>query len=228
MTVEDCLDQPLSGNDASYSIQPGRGANRWELPLKRALDICVSAMVLVMLAPFLLVVALLVKLDNPGPVFFRQKRWGKDNTIITVYKFRSMMTELGDPTGVAQTVANDPRVTRVGKFLRRSNIDELPQLLNVLRGDMSLVGPRCHALGMMAAGVPYEELVPEYHLRHRVRPGITGLAQMRGLRGPTDTAYKARARVLSDLYYVENFSLLLDIKIIFGTLRNELLGGTGF
>jgi polysaccharide biosynthesis protein PslA len=125
-------------------------------------------------------------------------------------------------------VKNDPRVTRVGAFLRRSNIDELPQLLNVLKGDMSVVGPRCHAIGMRAGGMLYEELVPEYHHRHAMRPGITGLAQMRGLRGPTDRPAKARARIASDLHYVENFSLLMDIRIIIGTLISELNGGKGF
>jgi lipopolysaccharide/colanic/teichoic acid biosynthesis glycosyltransferase len=139
-----------------------------------------------------------------------------------------MRTELGDATGVAQTVKNDPRITRIGAVLRRTNVDELPQLINVLKGDMSLVGPRCHAIGMLAAGRLYEELVPHYHLRHRMRPGITGLAQMRGLRGPTDRSDKARARIVSDLYYVDNFSVWLDIKIMIGTVISELRGGKGF
>ena len=139
-----------------------------------------------------------------------------------------MALELGDVTGVAQTICDDPRVTKIGRLLRRSNIDELPQLLNVIKGDMALVGPRCHALGMKAAGILYEELVPEYHLRHRVRPGITGLAQMRGFRGPTDNAFRARARINADLYYVNNFSILFDLKILIGTIRKEIFGGTGF
>jgi lipopolysaccharide/colanic/teichoic acid biosynthesis glycosyltransferase len=139
-----------------------------------------------------------------------------------------MRADLGDATGVQQTVKNDPRVTRLGAFLRSSNLDELPQLINVLKGDMSLVGPRCHAIGMKAAGVQYEELVPHYHQRHHMRPGITGLAQMRGLRGPTDTSAKSRARIACDLYYIENYSLMLDLKIAYGTVRNELLGGSGF
>jgi lipopolysaccharide/colanic/teichoic acid biosynthesis glycosyltransferase len=147
---------------------------------------------------------------------------------IRVYKFRSMRTDLCDATGVAQTVKNDPRVTKMGAILRKTNIDELPQLINVLKGDMSLVGPRCHAIGMFAGGRLYEDLVPNYHKRHTVRPGITGLAQMRGLRGPTDRADKARARIASDIYYVDNFSVWLDIKIIFGTLWSELKGGKGF
>ena len=119
-------------------------------------------------------------------------------------------------------------MTRVGHWLRRTSLDELPQLVNVLKGDMSLVGPRCHAIGMRAAGKLYEELVPDYHERHLVRPGITGLAQMRGLRGPTVLASKSRARIACDIHYVDNFSLLLDLKIIAGTIRSELFGGSGF
>jgi lipopolysaccharide/colanic/teichoic acid biosynthesis glycosyltransferase len=133
-----------------------------------------------------------------------------------------------DASGVQQTIQNDPRITPFGAFLRKSNFDELPQLLNVLRGDMSLVGPRCHAIGMKAAGVQYEELVPAYHERHKMRPGITGLAQMRGLRGPTISRSKSKARIACDIHYVNNFSLLLDVKIAFGTLRHEMFRGTGF
>lgn len=138
-----------------------------------------------------------------------------------------MHKELEDVTGVAQTVVNDPRVTRIGALIRRTNIDELPQLINVLKGDMSLVGPRCHAVGMLAARVPYEHLVPDYHRRHRMKPGLTGLAQMRGLRGPTDRPAKARARIACDLFYVESFSLLLDLHILWGTLVYEVRGGRG-
>ncbi|XHE12968.1 sugar transferase [Agrobacterium deltaense] len=201
---------------------------RSQFALKRTIDIAGASIALVALAPVLLTVAALVKFDSKGPVLFSQVRWGMNGRKIRVYKFRSMRTELGDATGVAQTVKNDPRITRIGAVLRRTNIDELPQLINVLKGDMSLVGPRCHAIGMLAAGRLYEELVPHYHMRHRVRPGITGLAQMRGLRGPTDRSDKARARIVSDLYYVENFSVWLDIKIMVGTVISELRGGKGF
>jgi lipopolysaccharide/colanic/teichoic acid biosynthesis glycosyltransferase len=199
-----------------------------QLWVKRAIDIVVSTVALLVLLPALLVIAALIKIDSPGPIFFRQQRWGLNGRKIEVLKFRSMRVENCDLSGVNQTVENDPRLTRIGIILRKTNIDELPQLLNVLRADMSLVGPRCHAINMLAAGRLYEELVPEYHRRHAVRPGITGLAQLRGLRGPTVRPSKARARILSDLHYIEHYSLWLDIRIIFGTLLTELRGGSGF
>jgi polysaccharide biosynthesis protein PslA len=192
------------------------------------MDLGIALIALVVMTPLLLAIAAMIRVESRGPALFTQIRWGKDGRTIRVYKFRSMYTDKCDLSGVAQTVRNDPRITRVGRAIRRLNLDELPQLLNVLRGDMSLVGPRCHAVGMLAAGIPYEELVPDYHERHVMRPGMTGLAQMRGLRGPTDRASKARARVACDLYYVENFSLWLDLTIIAGTIRSELRGGKGF
>jgi len=201
---------------------------RAHLLAKRFFDIIMSAMALIVLAPVLLAIAVLIRLDSPGPALFSQVRWGMNGRKIRIYKFRSMRTDLCDVSGVNQTVRGDPRITRIGAVLRRTNIDELPQLFNVLRGDMSLVGPRCHAIGMLAAGVPYEHLVPDYHLRHSMRPGITGLAQMRGLRGPTDRPAKSRARVACDLYYVEHFSFWLDLRIIAGTLQAELTNGSGF
>ncbi len=200
----------------------------WQLAARRAMDIVVSASALVILAPVLLTVCLLIKLESKGPACFRQNRWDKDCGLIRIYKFRSMYVDQCDHSGVAQTVQDDPRITRVGRVIRRLNIDELPQLLNVLKGDMSLVGPRCHAVGMLAAGIPYEELVPHYHDRHAMRPGMTGLAQMRGLRGPTDRASKARARVACDIHYVQNFSVWMDLSIMAGTVYSELKGGNGF
>ncbi len=201
---------------------------RLQLAAKRAIDIAASATALLVLLPAFVILAILIRMDSPGPVFFRQVRWGQDGKKIQVYKFRSMRSDLGDPSGVAQTIKNDPRITRLGATMRRTNLDELPQLINVLKGDMSLVGPRCHAVNMLAAGRLYEDLVPDYHRRHSMRPGITGLAQMRGLRGPTDRADKARARIACDLYYVYRFNLWLDFKIIIGTLVSEIGGGTGF
>lgn len=209
-------------SSAAYQGKP------YHFAAKRALDVCISAVALLILLPFLLAVALLIKLDSPGPVLFKQERWGMGCRKIRVFKFRSMRTDRCDISGVNQTVRDDPRVTRLGAIIRRTNIDELPQLLNVLKGDMSLVGPRCHAVGMLAAGVLYEELVPEYHRRHVMRPGMTGLSQMRGLRGPTDRQGKARARIACDLHYVDNFTIWLDLRIIFGTVISELKGGNGF
>lgn len=198
------------------------------LACKRLIDIYVSLGALIALSPLFLVIAVMIKRDSPGPVFFSQIRWGRDCKKIKIYKFRSMRIELGDETGVRQTVENDPRVTKIGNFIRRTNIDELPQLINVLKGDMSLIGPRCHAIGMLACGMPFEELVPEYHQRHVMRPGLSGLAQIRGWRGPTTRRGEARARVMCDLYYVSNFSLLLDFRILLATLRSEIGRGTGF
>lgn len=212
------------------SAQPRKAAAslRLQLAAKRAIDIGGSLAALILLLPVMLAVALAIRLDSDGPVLFTQTRWGKDSRSFRVYKFRSMRTALGDEKGIAQTVRNDPRVTRVGALIRKANIDELPQLLNVLKGDMSLVGPRCHAIGMLAAGIRYEDLVPDYHRRHAMRPGMTGLAQMRGLRGPTDRPGKARARIACDLHYIDNFSIFLDLRIMFGTLLAEFRGGEGF
>lgn len=195
---------------------------------KRLFDIAFSLMILLVLLPVMLLIAVAVRIDSPGPAIFRQSRIGKGQRPIRIYKFRTMRHELCDHTGVVQTTANDPRITRLGAFLRKTNLDELPQFLNVLLGDMSVVGPRCHAIGMLAAGVPYEQLVPEYHLRHTVRPGITGLAQVRGWRGPTSDRVHAKARILCDLHYIENYSFLMDLRIILATLKNEVRGGTGF
>ncbi len=214
---------------ATFGELAGSFANRSvQLSLKRGFDIAMATILLTVLSPFLLLVAIAIRIDSPGPVMFTQVRWGKDLTKFRVYKFRTMHEDLCDPTGVRQTVRGDSRVTRTGRFLRRMNFDELPQLLNVIKGDMSLVGPRCHPVGMLAAGVPYEKLVPSYHQRHTMRPGVTGLAQMNGLRGPTVCAAKARARIDQDLHYVRNFNLLLDLKIILGTAWRQVIAGGGF
>ena len=199
-----------------------------QVKIKRAIDVVAALTAIVILLPVLILIAVLIKLDSRGPALFRQTRWGLNGKKIEVLKFRSMRAEMGDQSGVTQTIENDPRLTRVGRILRKTNLDELPQFFNVVRGDMSLVGPRCHAVNMLAAGQLYEQLVPSYHLRHAVRPGITGLAQMRGLRGPTVRPSKARARIACDLHYIENFSLWLDAKIILRTVVNELKGGAGF
>lgn len=200
---------------------------RLQLACKRVIDVVVSSLALIILSPVFLIVALLVVLESRGPAFFVQERWGRHGCKIRVFKFRTMHSHLCDAAGTVQATPGDSRVTRLGHLLRRSNIDELPQLLNVLRGDMSLIGPRCHAIGMLGGGVPYEELMSEYHRRHEMRPGITGLAQACGYRGPTVNPELARRRIELDLLYVRRFSLWLDVRITIRTVASEWRGGTG-
>ncbi len=170
------------------------------------------------LAPLLALVAILIKLDSPGPVLFKQRRFGFNNVAFDVYKFRTMVVDQCDATGARQTTKNDRRVTRIGRFLRCTSIDELPQLINVWIGDMSIVGPRAHPVGMMVANQPYHEIVRHYAARHRVKPGITGLAQIKGNRGEVDTQEKAERRVFYDLFYIDNWSIWLDLSIIIRTV----------
>jgi len=193
-----------------------------EQRIKRAFDLLIAGTALLLLAPLLLLVAVAIKLDSPGPIFFRQARFGFNNRRFEMLKFRTMHVAQCDPTGARRTVRNDPRVTRVGRFLRRSSIDELPQLWNVLKGDMSIVGPRAHPIEMKIGDRYYHEVVEGYFARHRVRPGITGWAQVHGLRGEVDTLEKARARLEHDLWYVENWSLRLDLKILVLTVLRGL------
>ncbi len=181
---------------------------------KSALDILVAALALLFLAPLLLVCALAVKLDSPGPVLFRQRRSGLNGRVFQILKFRTMrVSEDGDD--VRQARKDDDRVTRVGAFLRRTSIDELPQLWNVLKGDMSMIGPRPHAL---AHDARFGALVPTYRGRFRAKPGLTGLAQVRGHRGEVRELSEMTARVDSDNDYVENWSLLLDLRIALATV----------
>lgn len=196
------------------------------LAVKRLIDIAGSAAGLLFLAPLLLIVAVWIKRTDKGPVFFRQSRVGLDGKIFEILKFRSMYADKGDSTGVVQTVVNDARITPIGAFIRKTSIDELPQLINVLRGDMSLIGPRPHVAGMLAAGMKYEDLVPHYAFRHRMRPGLTGWAQCQGLRGPTVERSKALGRIGHDFAYVQNFSLWLDCRILVKTVASELLNST--
>jgi Undecaprenyl-phosphate glucose phosphotransferase len=185
---------------------------------KRAQDLLIAALALLVTAPFMLAIAVAVKLDSPGPVFFRQRRHGFNNEVITVWKFRSMRHEAADATASQQVQAGDPRVTRVGRLIRRTSLDELPQLFNVLRGDMSLVGPRPHAIGMRTEGRESAELVAEYAHRHRMKPGITSWAAIHGSRGPVATAEAVRRRVALDVEYIERQSFWLDIYILARTL----------
>ena len=178
--------------------------------VKRLFDIVAATVGLILLSPVFLVVALLIKRDSPGPVFFRQLRLGYNQRGFHIYKFRSMKVDVEDGS-VRQASRNDPRITRIGRWLRRYNIDELPQLLNVLRGEMSIVGPRPHAV---AHDRLFEKRIEMYPRRLNVRPGITGWAQVHGLRGETDTDHKMAARVEHDLYYIDNWSLWLDMYIV--------------
>jgi Undecaprenyl-phosphate glucose phosphotransferase len=194
-----------------------RPIDGWHYLIKEALDRSVALLALAFLAPLLLLVAVAVRLDSPGPALYRQTRRGLNREPIDVYKFRTMYAHLcdrPDAAHVRQAVTGDPRITRLGRFLRKTSVDELPQLINVLRGEMSLVGPRPHAV---AHDTHYARLVGDYLGRHRVKPGVTGWAQVNGLRGETDTLEKMRARVEHDLYYVDNWSLLLDLQILLRT-----------
>jgi len=182
--------------------------------VKRVSDIVLASIILVLIAPVLAVIALGVKLSSPGPVLFRQRRYGLDGQEIVVYKFRSM-TVTEDGAVVTQATRNDARVTAFGAFIRKTSLDELPQFINVLQGRMSIVGPRPHAI---AHNEMYRKLIKSYMIRHKVKPGITGWAQVNGLRGETDTVDKMKARIEYDLDYLRHWSLSLDLKIIWKTI----------
>lgn len=185
--------------------------------LKRIEDLLIAGLLLVVLAPLLALTALIIKLESPGPVLFKQRRHGYRNRIFEVYKFRTMYAEAADLAGHQLTQAEDPRITPVGRFLRKFSVDELPQLFNVIKGDMAMVGPRPHALAASAGGVLYTESADNYALRQRVKPGITGWAQVNGWRGPTETLEQIRARLAHDIYYTENYSIGFDLAILFRT-----------
>jgi putative colanic acid biosynthesis UDP-glucose lipid carrier transferase len=181
---------------------------------KRLTDLVLACAILLPAAPLMLIIAMLVRLTSPGPAIFRQRRYGLDGQEITVYKFRTMtVSEDGD--SIRQATQHDSRITPLGRFLRRSSLDELPQLLNVLQGRMSLVGPRPHAV---AHNEPYRKLIKGYMIRHKVAPGMTGLAQVHGMRGETQTLEQMEARLKYDLDYLRNWSPLLDLKILFKTV----------
>ncbi len=195
----------------------------WGTVAKWLFDNAVGATALVLLAPVLAAVAIAIKFDSRGPVLFRQKRYGFNNELIEVYKFRSMFTDKTDATASQLVTRDDPRVTRVGHFIRKTSLDELPQLFNVINGTLSLVGPRPHAVQAKAADRLYNEVVDGYFARHKVKPGITGWAQINGWRGETDTAEKIRKRVEFDLYYIDNWSVFLDLYILAKTPLSLLM-----
>ena len=194
------------------------GNRRLSWKLKTGMDRLGALILLVAIAPLMAVIALLVRLDSPGPVFFRQPRFGEGRSVVVVTKFRTMRPEGTDIGGRRQATRDDNRVTRIGRFLRKTCLDELPQLWDVFCGRMSLVGPRPHPLHLEIVGKPIETLIPNYHQRHRVRPGITGLAQINGNRGPVESVAMGRERVRYDVEYIEGHSLWLDIRILMKTL----------
>jgi Undecaprenyl-phosphate glucose phosphotransferase len=196
--VFDMADRPLSD---------------WNLVYKWVFDKIVAVIALVLLSPIMVAAAIAVKLESKGPIFFKQKRHGFNNQLIEMYKFRSMYTDMSDANAAKLVTKDDPRVTRVGRFIRKTSIDELPQLFNVLKGELSIVGPRPHALQAKAENKLYYEAVEGYFARHKVKPGMTGWAQIKGWRGETDTLDKIMQRVNHDLYYIENWSILLDLYI---------------
>lgn len=203
--------------------------NLWQRPfrdinqfVKRGEDLLIASIGLVLISPVMGIAALLIRLTSPGPVIFVQPRVGFNNEVINVFKFRTMYTDQTDVGARATTTRDDPRVTPVGRVLRKLSIDELPQLFNVIRGDMSLVGPRPHALEMRVGDHYYQDAVRGYAGRHRVRPGITGLAQVRGLRGEIRTIERAKRRVELDKQYIDGWSLWLDVRILMATFRAVL------
>ncbi|HZS63892.1 MAG TPA: undecaprenyl-phosphate glucose phosphotransferase [Xanthobacteraceae bacterium] len=209
--VLDVFDRPIAG---------------WDVVVKWLFDKFIGGLLLLACLPLMAVVALAVKLESRGPVLFKQKRYGFNNELIEIYKFRSMYADQADATAARLVTKDDPRVTRVGRILRKTSLDELPQLFNVvIKGNLSLVGPRPHAVNAKAEQRRYDEAVDGYFARHRVKPGITGWAQINGWRGETDTAEKIQARVEHDLYYIENWSLLFDFYILartpFALLKTE-------
>jgi Undecaprenyl-phosphate glucose phosphotransferase len=207
------LDSRRFGNIATFRVM-GKPLDEVAALVKRVEDLVIAAFCLLVAIPLMVVIALSIKLDSRGPVLFRQKRLGANNLPFNLLKFRSMYVEQTDPLGHQLTRAGDPRITRVGRFLRMTSLDELPQLINVLRGEMSLVGPRPHALAANAAGILYDRAITEYPIRHRVKPGMTGWAQVNGWRGETTTIEQIRRRVEYDLYYIEHWSPTFDLLIL--------------
>ncbi len=190
----------------------------WDVVMKWLFDKIVGSLLLIAVLPILVITAIAIKLDSKGPIFFKQKRYGFNNDLIEVYKFRSMYADMADATADKLATKDDPRVTKVGRFIRKTSIDELPQLVNVVfKGNLSLVGPRPHAVNAKAEARLYAEAVDGYFARHRVKPGITGWAQINGWRGETDTHEKIQKRVEHDLYYIENWSVLQDLTIVVRT-----------
>ncbi|HWA17678.1 MAG TPA: sugar transferase [Devosia sp.] len=206
---------------------PMTASRRAALGMKRLGDIVVSGLALIVIGPLLAFTALAIRLTSEGPILFRQTRIGRLGQPFTIYKFRSMYIDKCDAPGAIQAMPGDERVTPIGRFIRKTSIDELPQLFNVLKGDMSLVGPRPYVAEMRAAGQLYSEIVPYFAFRYTMTPGLTGWAQANGHRGPTTSHDGSVRRVEHDVAYIQNFSLWLDARIVLKTVWRELTGGSG-
>jgi polysaccharide biosynthesis protein PslA len=200
----------------------------WQAGKKLAFDMVVGCLVLVIFSPFLALIALAIRFDSPGPALFRQPRLGFNNRLFTCYKFRTMHHGMTDLFGDRQVTRGDARVTRLGKWLRALSLDELPQIFNVMKGNMSLVGPRPHPPNTKAADKLFTDVVANYAFRHRVKPGITGWAQVNGWRGETKTVEEIENRVACDLAYIENWSIWLDLRIMMLTITREILSRHAF
>jgi len=200
----------------------------WGHIVKRAFDLGFAASILILSMPLLILIAICIRLESRGPILFRQPRYGFNNELVDVFKFRTMAVEASDTLGVRLTARRDARVTRVGAILRRLSLDELPQLINVMRGEMSVVGPRPHAVKTTAGSRQCDDVVDEYAVRHKVKPGITGWAQVNGWRGTMEDEEHLIRRVEHDLFYIKNWSMLLDLKIIVMTPWTIVLGRNSF
>ncbi|ACA18395.1 sugar transferase [Methylobacterium sp. 4-46] len=229
----EALAEPEDGN--AYLDAPARGERQAadaaaivDALAKRTVDVIGSACILLLLAPLLVVVAIAIKVSSPGPVLFRQARYGQGGRIFSICKFRTMVGPSPKCIAIGDPDDHEARLTPLGRILRRYCIDELPQLLNVLAGDMSLVGPRAHPVGLHVLQVPYEDVVPNYHHRHSVRPGMTGLAQVMGFHGIVDSVEHAQARQAYDVLYIQRRNTDLDVALIaFTGWRFLLRGGRG-
>jgi lipopolysaccharide/colanic/teichoic acid biosynthesis glycosyltransferase len=200
------------------TTQPNLTVTELQRFAKALEDFCLGAMMLILTSPMMVLIAFAIRSESPGPVFFKQKRHGYNNREILVFKFRTMYTDRLDYDCDRQTQRVDPRVTRVGRFLRKSSLDELPQLLNVLRGEMSLVGPRPHAVNMRVEGRMCHEIIPHYAHRHCVKPGITGWAQVNGYRGAVESSQHLIDRIHHDFAYIERCSVVFDLYILVRTI----------
>ena len=217
------------GDWLTVTLLADRPIRRWNAVLKASSDLVLGSVILVLLLPVLACIAVAIKLESPGPLLFKQRRHGFSSREFEIYKFRTMYHDTGTSNGnLQQTVRGDRRITRLGHFLRRFSLDELPQVFNVLEGTMSLVGPRPHAVNMRTEQRLGEEITDAYLHRHRVKPGITGWAQINGYRGATETVAQLRRRIKLDLYYVEHWSLGFDLKILSLTLRAVLRGANAY